>query len=234
MSVGQNHFIEPAFQNHSRNHAYQNHLTEPAFQNHDYQNHRGEAACNYHLAGLAYQHHPPGPADQNPTRDPSYQHHHPAQLWFSQDVAGNVQAEPPPAALPPGVNSLRYRRLHLYGSDGLVGPQLHQSFSFFKKSGFVWGTFQDLFSTFRLSDVDLTPTKKNKRSRPAKCNETQQTADQQQRTEVEASKKAKRVLNRFDGMSVEEVMARTLPDVIAPNLDILIVWHCFETFLFER
>lgn len=51
---------------------------------------------------------------------------------------------------------------------------------------------------------------------------------------MEASKKAKRVLNRFDGMSVEEVMARTLPDVIAPNLDILIVWHCFETFLFER
>uniref|UniRef100_H3CBP7 G/T mismatch-specific thymine DNA glycosylase n=1 Tax=Tetraodon nigroviridis TaxID=99883 RepID=H3CBP7_TETNG len=49
------------------------------------------------------------------------------------------------------------------------------------------------------------------------------TADQQQRAEVEASKKAKRVLNRFDGLSVEEVMTRTLPDVIAPNLDILII-----------
>eukprot|EP00066_Takifugu_rubripes_P016090 XP_011605356.1 PREDICTED: G/T mismatch-specific thymine DNA glycosylase-like isoform X1 [Takifugu rubripes] len=65
---------------------------------------------------------------------------------------------------------------------------------------------------------DVTPTKK-KRGRPAKCVET----EQRQRTEVEASKKAKRVLNRFDGMSVDEVMARTLPDVIAPNLDILII-----------
>lgn len=55
-------------------------------------------------------------------------------------------------------------------------------------------------------------------------------ADQRQGTEVEASKKAKRVLDRFDGMSVEEVMARTLPDVIAPNLDILIVWRFFHTF----
>lgn len=66
----------------------------------------------------------------------------------------------------------------------------------------------------------MTPTKK-KRGRPAKHVET----EQRQRTEVEASKKAKRVLNRFDGMSVDEVMARTLPDVIAPNLDILIVSH---------
>lgn len=80
-----------------------------------------------------------------------------------------------------------------------------------------------------LSDVDLTPTKK-KRGRPAKRHETEQTADERQRAEVEASKKAKRVLNRFDGLSVEEVMARTLPDVIAPNLDILIVWHFFQTF----
>lgn len=38
-----------------------------------------------------------------------------------------------------------------------------------------------------------------------------------------AAKKAKRDLNRFNGMSVEEVMSRTLPDVIANNLDILIV-----------
>lgn len=72
----------------------------------------------------------------------------------------------------------------------------------------------------------MTPTKK-KRGRPAKRDETQQTVDQRQRTEVEASKKAKRLLNRFDGMSVDEVMARTLPDVIAPNLDILIVSHFF-------
>lgn len=27
-------------------------------------------------------------------------------------------------------------------------------------------------------------------------------------------------------------MTRTLPDVIAPNLDILIVWHCFQTCFF--
>lgn len=73
----------------------------------------------------------------------------------------------------------------------------------------------------------MTPTKK-KRGRPAKREEAQQTVDQRQRTEVEAAKKAKRVLNRFDGMSVDEVMARTLPDVIAPNLDILIVSHFFK------
>lgn len=38
-----------------------------------------------------------------------------------------------------------------------------------------------------------------------------------------AAKKAKRDLNRFNGMSVAEVMSRTLPDVIDHNLDILIV-----------
>ncbi|XP_051916453.1 G/T mismatch-specific thymine DNA glycosylase isoform X2 [Hippocampus zosterae] len=38
-----------------------------------------------------------------------------------------------------------------------------------------------------------------------------------------AAKKAKRTLNRFNGMSVAEVMAKTLPDVITYNLDILIV-----------
>lgn len=41
--------------------------------------------------------------------------------------------------------------------------------------------------------------------------------------EAEAAKKAKRILNRFNGMSVAEVMAKTLPDVITHNLDILIV-----------
>uniref|UniRef100_A0A3Q4HJL2 G/T mismatch-specific thymine DNA glycosylase n=1 Tax=Neolamprologus brichardi TaxID=32507 RepID=A0A3Q4HJL2_NEOBR len=41
--------------------------------------------------------------------------------------------------------------------------------------------------------------------------------------EVEAAKKAKRALNRFNGMSVAEVMAKTLPDVITYNLDILII-----------
>lgn len=71
----------------------------------------------------------------------------------------------------------------------------------------------------------MTPTKK-KRGRPAKRVET----EQQPRTEVEASKKPKRVLNRFDGMSVDEVMARTLPDIITPNLDILIVSHFIEIY----
>ncbi|XP_042563307.1 G/T mismatch-specific thymine DNA glycosylase isoform X2 [Clupea harengus] len=37
------------------------------------------------------------------------------------------------------------------------------------------------------------------------------------------AKKAKRTLDRFNGMSVEEVMTKTLPDIIAHNLDILIV-----------
>lgn len=52
-----------------------------------------------------------------------------------------------------------------------------------------------------------------------------------------AAKKAKRDLNRFNGMSVEEVMSRTLPDVIAHNLDILIVslsplWTSWSAALF--
>ncbi|KAM9815075.1 G/T mismatch-specific thymine DNA glycosylase isoform 3-T3 [Syngnathus typhle] len=38
-----------------------------------------------------------------------------------------------------------------------------------------------------------------------------------------AAKKAKRTLNRFNGMSVAEVMAKTLPDVITYDLDILII-----------
>ncbi|KAG7454373.1 hypothetical protein MATL_G00259050 [Megalops atlanticus] len=39
----------------------------------------------------------------------------------------------------------------------------------------------------------------------------------------ESPAKAKRKLDRFNGMSVEEVMAKTLPDVLAHNLDILII-----------
>uniref|UniRef100_A0A096M6H6 G/T mismatch-specific thymine DNA glycosylase n=1 Tax=Poecilia formosa TaxID=48698 RepID=A0A096M6H6_POEFO len=67
----------------------------------------------------------------------------------------------------------------------------------------------------------VTPVKK-KRGRPAK----QQVADKEVKEEMdeaEAAKKAKRVLNRFNGMSVAEVMAKTLPDVLAYNLDILII-----------
>lgn len=67
----------------------------------------------------------------------------------------------------------------------------------------------------------VTPVKK-KRGRPPK----QQVEDgriQEEDDEIEAAKKAKRALNRFNGMSVAEVMAKTLPDVITYNLDILIV-----------
>ncbi|KAM4734774.1 G/T mismatch-specific thymine DNA glycosylase [Anableps anableps] len=67
----------------------------------------------------------------------------------------------------------------------------------------------------------VMPVKK-KRGRPAK----QQAVDKEIKEEVdeaEAAKKAKRVLNRFNGMSVAEVMAKTLPDVLAYNLDILII-----------
>uniref|UniRef100_A0A8C6LR90 G/T mismatch-specific thymine DNA glycosylase n=1 Tax=Nothobranchius furzeri TaxID=105023 RepID=A0A8C6LR90_NOTFU len=67
----------------------------------------------------------------------------------------------------------------------------------------------------------LTPLKK-KRGRPSK-----QQADnkeiKEEEDEAEAAKKAKRTLNRFNGMSVDEVMAKTLPDVITHNLDILII-----------
>ncbi|XP_030587317.1 G/T mismatch-specific thymine DNA glycosylase-like isoform X2 [Archocentrus centrarchus] len=68
---------------------------------------------------------------------------------------------------------------------------------------------------------DVTPVKK-KRGRPPK----QQTEDgetHEEEDEVEAAKKAKRALNRFNGMSVADVMAKTLPDVITYNLDILII-----------
>ncbi|KAM9753607.1 G/T mismatch-specific thymine DNA glycosylase isoform 2-T3 [Menidia menidia] len=67
----------------------------------------------------------------------------------------------------------------------------------------------------------VTPVKK-KRGRPPK----QHTDDgemQEEDTDAEAAKKAKRALNRFNGMSVAEVMAKTLPDVITYNLDILII-----------
>ncbi|XP_010752137.2 G/T mismatch-specific thymine DNA glycosylase isoform X2 [Larimichthys crocea] len=67
----------------------------------------------------------------------------------------------------------------------------------------------------------VTPVKK-KRGRPPK----QQVEDgriQEEDDEIEAAKKAKRALNRFNGMSVAEVMAKTLPDVITYNLDILII-----------
>lgn len=51
-------------------------------------------------------------------------------------------------------------------------------------------------------------------------------------SEEEAAKKAKRALNRFNGMSVAEVMAKTLPDVITYNLDILIVSYLMLMHVF--
>lgn len=72
-----------------------------------------------------------------------------------------------------------------------------------------------------MSVIAATPVKK-KRGRPPK--QPVEGGDaQEEEDEAEAAKKAKRILNRFNGMSVAEVMARTLPDVISYNLDILIV-----------
>lgn len=67
----------------------------------------------------------------------------------------------------------------------------------------------------------VTPVKK-KRGRPPK-QQTDEGKAREEENETEAAKKAKRVLNRFNGMSVAEVMAKTLPDVITYDLDILII-----------
>nr|XP_033489907.1 G/T mismatch-specific thymine DNA glycosylase-like isoform X1 [Epinephelus lanceolatus] len=67
----------------------------------------------------------------------------------------------------------------------------------------------------------VTPVKK-KRGRPPK-QQSEEGKMQEEDNEIEAAKKANRALNRFNGMSVEEVMAKTLPDVITYNLDILII-----------
>lgn len=63
---------------------------------------------------------------------------------------------------------------------------------------------------------------KKKRGRPPK-HHVEEGGTQEEENVAEAAKKAKRILNRFNGMSVAEVMAKTLPDVITYNLDILIV-----------
>uniref|UniRef100_A0A3B3ZIZ1 G/T mismatch-specific thymine DNA glycosylase n=1 Tax=Periophthalmus magnuspinnatus TaxID=409849 RepID=A0A3B3ZIZ1_9GOBI len=57
-----------------------------------------------------------------------------------------------------------------------------------------------------------------KRGRPSK-----KTPDSAEVSDEQEVQKKKRNLNRFDGLSVEEVMSRTLPDVIEENLDILII-----------
>ncbi|KAG7281863.1 hypothetical protein CRUP_031112 [Coryphaenoides rupestris] len=64
---------------------------------------------------------------------------------------------------------------------------------------------------------------KRKRGRPPKQHSEDSKMQTLEMSEEEAAKKAKRALNRFNGMSVAEVMAKTLPDVITYNLDILII-----------
>uniref|UniRef100_A0A3P8ULZ0 G/T mismatch-specific thymine DNA glycosylase n=1 Tax=Cynoglossus semilaevis TaxID=244447 RepID=A0A3P8ULZ0_CYNSE len=66
-----------------------------------------------------------------------------------------------------------------------------------------------------------TPVKK-KRGRPSKAEKSAMPGEEEE-DQAEAAKKAKRILNRFNGMSVAEVMAKTLPDVITYSLDILII-----------
>ncbi|XP_041854147.1 G/T mismatch-specific thymine DNA glycosylase isoform X2 [Melanotaenia boesemani] len=69
----------------------------------------------------------------------------------------------------------------------------------------------------------VLPPAKKKRGRPPKQQmDNGETQEDEEDTEA-AKKKAKRALNRFSGMSVAEVMAKTLPDVITYNLDILII-----------
>nr|XP_057931301.1 G/T mismatch-specific thymine DNA glycosylase isoform X2 [Doryrhamphus excisus] len=68
----------------------------------------------------------------------------------------------------------------------------------------------------------VTPVKK-KRGRPPKNQSDGGGVKEEEDNEREQAKKAKRILNRFNGMSVAEVMAKTLPDVITCNLDILII-----------
>ncbi|KAM9854829.1 uncharacterized protein ACBR49_003370 [Aulostomus maculatus] len=67
----------------------------------------------------------------------------------------------------------------------------------------------------------VMPVKK-KRGRPPK-NQTEGGEVHEEDNETENAKKAKRALNRFNGMSVAEVMTKTLPDIITYHLDILII-----------
>lgn len=69
-------------------------------------------------------------------------------------------------------------------------------------------------------DPPLTPAKGKKRGRPLKSEIKEQAQAE------DSPKKAKRTLDRFNGMSVEEVMAKKLPDIITHNLEMLIVSFC--------
>lgn len=88
--------------------------------------------------------------------------------------------------------------------------------------------FKISFYTFLLSVLAVTPVKK-KRGRPPK-QQTEEGKVPEEENEIEAAKKAKRALNRFGGLTVAEVMAKTLPDVITYNLDILIVSYLLESY----
>nr|XP_055048586.1 G/T mismatch-specific thymine DNA glycosylase isoform X1 [Misgurnus anguillicaudatus] len=66
-------------------------------------------------------------------------------------------------------------------------------------------------------DPPMTPAKGKKRGRPLKSEGKEQTDAE------ESPKKAKRTLDRFNGMSAEEVMTKKLPDIITHNLDMLII-----------
>ncbi|XP_034031713.1 G/T mismatch-specific thymine DNA glycosylase-like isoform X2 [Thalassophryne amazonica] len=68
------------------------------------------------------------------------------------------------------------------------------------------------------------PQVKKRKGRPPRAQgEVGEGETYEEHSEAEAAKKAKRILNRFNGMSVAEVMTKTLPDVLAYNLDILII-----------
>ncbi|KAG9272367.1 G/T mismatch-specific thymine DNA glycosylase-like [Astyanax mexicanus] len=68
--------------------------------------------------------------------------------------------------------------------------------------------------------VPSTPEKGKKRGRPPKQKPGE---EMNQANATDTVKKPKRTLDRFNGMSVEEVMARKLPDIITYDLDILII-----------
>ncbi|XP_072519347.1 G/T mismatch-specific thymine DNA glycosylase [Salminus brasiliensis] len=70
--------------------------------------------------------------------------------------------------------------------------------------------------------VPSTPEKGKKRGRPPK-KKPEEDMEQYGADAKDTVKKPKRTLDRFNGMSVEEVMARKLPDIITYNLDILII-----------
>lgn len=60
----------------------------------------------------------------------------------------------------------------------------------------------------------------------AKADKDGQPAEGTQEKIDESFKKVKRKVDRFKGMTEEEVMKKTLPDILTPNLDYVIVSKC--------